>query len=103
MYAIIKTGGKQYRVAAGDIINVELLGVENDSQVQFKDVLFFHDGAQAKVGAPVIAGCVVNGEVLGESKGPKVVAFKYKRRKMYRRKVGHRQRYTRVKITGIVG
>lgn len=101
MYAIIKTGGKQYRVAAGDIIDVELLGTEKNSQVEFKDVLFLNDGNSVKVGVPSLPGCVVLGEVLDEVKGPKVVTFKYKRRKMYRRKVGHRQRYSRVKITEI--
>jgi large subunit ribosomal protein L21 len=103
MYAIIKTGGKQYRVAAGDVIDVELLGADKSSKVEFNDVLFYHDGNQPKVGAPSIAGCVVLGEVVDEVKGPKVIAFKYKRRKMYRRKVGHRQRYSRVKILEIAG
>jgi large subunit ribosomal protein L21 len=101
MYAIIKTGGKQYRVAAGDVIDVELLGADKNSQIKFNEVLFLYDGNQAKVGAPSITGAVVLGEVLDEVKGPKVIAFKYKRRKMYRRKVGHRQRYSRVKITEI--
>lgn len=101
MYAIIETGGKQYRVAKGDVIDVELVKVEGN-QVEFKQVLFLNDGSQVKVGLPHISECTVMAELLGESKGPKVVAFKYKRRKNYRRKVGHRQKYSRVKITDIV-
>ena len=101
MYAIIKTGGKQYRVEQGDIIDVELLGEEKT--VNFNEVLFASDGKTAQVGTPHVAGFVVKGEVLGEVKGDKVFAFKYKRRKNYRRKVGHRQRYNRVKITEIAG
>lgn len=101
MYAIIETGGKQYRVTKGDVIDVELLTVEGN-QVEFKQVLFLNDGSQVKVGLPNLPECTVMGELLGESKGPKVVAFKYKRRKNFRRKVGHRQKYSRVKITDIV-
>lgn len=103
MYAIIKSGGKQYRVEKGDIINVELLGLEPNSSVEFNEVLFINDGAAAKVGAPIVSGSVVRGELLSEIKGPKVIAFKYKRRKQYRRKVGHRQKYSRVKIIEIAG
>ena len=103
MYAIIETGGKQYRVEAGDIIDVELLGTAVGEKVQFKHVLFLHTGNSAKIGAPHIANSVVHGEFLDEVKGPKVIAFKYKRRKPFRRKVGHRQRYARVKITEIIG
>jgi large subunit ribosomal protein L21 len=101
MYAIIQTGGKQYRVEKGDVIDVELLGVDNGSQVEFKDVLLVQDGTVTTVGAPTVEHFIVRGELLNEVKGPKVVAFKYKRRKNYRRKVGHRQRYARVKITEI--
>jgi large subunit ribosomal protein L21 len=103
MYAIIQTGGKQYRVSEGDVIDVELLGGENNSAIEFKEVLFVGGASEAKVGAPLVNGFVVKGELLGESKGPKVVAFKYKRRKQYRRKVGHRQRYSQVKILKIAG
>ncbi len=102
MYAIIKTGGKQYRVQQGDVIEVELLKNE-EGQVEFKEVLFFNDGSSVKIGVPVVENCLVKGELMGEIKGPKVIAFKYKRRKNYRRKVGHRQRYSRVKITEISG
>lgn len=102
MYAIIKTGGKQYRVKQGDIIDVELLKVSPEEAVEFKEVLFIHDGKAPKIGLPNIENCMVRGEYIGEEKGPKVVAYKYKRRKNYHRKVGHRQKYSRIKITEIV-
>lgn len=102
MYAIIKTGGKQYRVAVGDIIDVELLHIEDGSPVEFKDVLFFNDGKASKVGLPNVAGCVVKGEIVSSQvAGPKVVSVKYKPSHNERRKFGHRQKYSRVKITAI--
>ena len=101
MYAIIKTGGKQYRVAKGDVIEVELLPAENNL-VAFDQVLFLNDGSKIEVGKPTVNGCQVKGELLENTLGPKVIAFKYKRRKNYRRKVGHRQKYAKVKITDIV-
>ena len=100
MYAIIETGGKQYRVEEGDIIDVELLESEKGGNVEFKEVLFLNDDSQAHVGTPHLK-CIVKGEVIGAIKGPKVIAFKYKKRKNYRRKIGHRQPYSRVKITAI--
>ncbi len=103
MYAIIETGGKQYRVERDDIIDVELLEAEKGQPVEFKNVLFFNDGKNVKVGSPYIAKAVVKGELLMESKGPKVISFKYKQRKGVRRKVGHRQKYHRVKIIEITG
>jgi large subunit ribosomal protein L21 len=103
MYAIIESGGKQYRVEKGDIIDVELLSPADSGKVEFKHVLFLHNGKAAKIGAPHVPKSAVMGEFVQEVKGPKVVAFKYKRRKQIRRKVGHRQRYSRVKITDIVG
>lgn len=99
MYAIIQTGGKQYRVQEGDELDVELLGQEG--AVTFDNVLFYTDGSNSKIGTPNIPACKVHAEVLGMEKGPKVIAFKYKRRKNYRRTVGHRQKYSRVKITKI--
>lgn len=101
MYAIIQTGGKQYRVEKGDVIEVELLG-QDQGDVEFNQVLFYHGGEAVKIGTPHLGNCLVKGEVLGETKRSKVIAFKYKRRKGYRRKVGHRQKYSRVKITDIV-
>jgi large subunit ribosomal protein L21 len=99
MYAIIKTGGKQYRVKEGDIIDVELIG--ESAEVKFNEVLFFFDGQKSHVGLPHVPKCVVHGEYMGLEKGPKVIAYKYKRCKNSRRTVGHRQKYSRVKITKI--
>jgi large subunit ribosomal protein L21 len=99
MYAIIETGGKQYRIQAGDVIEVELLKEEKD--VEFKNILVLSDGTNIKVGSPYVQEAVVKGEILEVSKGPKVIAYKYKRRKNYHRKKGHRQKYSKVKITEI--
>jgi large subunit ribosomal protein L21 len=103
MYAIIETGGKQYRVEKNDIIDVEKVNSEKGKAVEFTHVLFLNDGKDAKIGSPYVAKSVVKGELLGDAKGPKVISFKYKQRKGVRRKVGHRQKYHRVKITEIVG
>lgn len=102
MYAIIETGGKQYRVEKGDVIDVELLTEPVGGKVEFKNVLLL-GGQHPKVGSPNLDKAAVLGELAEEIKGPKVIAFKYKRRKGIRRKVGHRQRYSRVKITEIKG
>ena len=99
MYAIIQTGGKQYRVAKDDVIDVELL--KEESKISFKEVMLVNDGKKVVVGAPHVKGFVVKAEVLEEVKGPKVIAFKYKKRKSSSTKIGHRQKYTRVKITEI--
>ena len=99
MYAIIETGGKQYQVREGDVIDVELLGEEKS--VKFDRILLLNDGANVHVGLPHLLQWVVHAEVLGDVKGPKVLSFKYKRCKNYRRTVGHRQNYSRVKITKI--
>lgn len=99
-YAIIETGGKQYRVEEGDELEVELLGTEKT--FTFDKVLLMHDGKAAHMGKPYVEKCTVQAEILGEIKGPKVIAFKYKRCKNYRRLVGHRQKYSRVKITKII-
>ena len=101
MYAIIQTGGKQYRVEKGETIEVELLEKES-GPIQFEEILLFNDGKTAQVGTPHIKKCLVKGEIIGNTKGPKVISFKYKRRKNYHRKVGHRQKYSLVKITDIV-
>ena len=103
MYAIIETGGKQYRVEKGDVIDVELLTIEEGNKITFKNVLFLHTGDAAKVGKPNVDGGVVMGEFMQEIRGPKVLSFKYKKRKNYRRRKGHRQNYSRVKITEIEG
>lgn len=100
-YVIIKTGGKQYRVAVGDIIDVELLGSEPGEKIEFSEILFANDGSKSHVGQPSVANFHVQGEVIGEVKGEKITTLKYKRSHNQCRKWGHRQRYTRVKITGI--
>lgn len=101
MYAIIKTGGKQYKVAVGDVVDVELLGLEVGAAVEFADVLFVYDGKESKVGEPSVQGFVVKGEVLGEAAGPKISSVKYKPRTRSTRKFGHKQHYSRVKINKI--
>ena len=101
MYAVIKTGGKQYRVQQGDVIFVEKLNAQADEAVTFDEVLLVGEADQAKVGTPVVEGAKVEGEVLGQVKSAKVVVYKYKSKKNERRKQGHRQPYTKVKITEI--
>ena len=100
-YAIIRTGGRQFRVAEGDTIDVDLLDVEPGKTASFGDVLLFADGKDLTQGNPVIAGAKVTAEVLEQRKDKKVIAFKYRRRKGYHRTVGHRRKLTRVKITTI--
>lgn len=101
MYAIIKSGGKQYCVKQGDVIEVEKLDLtEGQAEVSFTDVLAVNNGSMV-VGTPNVAGAVVTAEVVEQGKGPKVIIFKYKSKKDYRRKQGHRQPYTKVKITNI--
>ncbi|MDP6595095.1 MAG: 50S ribosomal protein L21 [Candidatus Poribacteria bacterium] len=102
MYAIFASGGKQHQVEVGSILDVEKLEVPTGDVVSFTDVLLAggNEGA-TQVGTPYIDGASVVGEVVDQIKGPKIVVFKYKRRKGYRRKIGHRQQYTRLKITDI--
>ncbi|MBQ6595565.1 MAG: 50S ribosomal protein L21 [Clostridia bacterium] len=100
MYAVIKTGGKQYRVQQGDVIYVEKLDCNADDTVQF-DALLLSDGDETKVGTPVVEGVTVEGKVLAQVKGQKIVVFKYKAKKNERKKQGHRQPYTKVEITAI--
>lgn len=100
-YAIIKTGGKQYRVAKDDVIDVELLDAEPGAKVEFAEVLFLSDGKKVHVGTPSVDGFTVKGELVETIKGPKVTSVKYKKRKNCRKKWGHRQNYSRVKITTI--
>ena len=103
MYAVIKTGGKQYRVQQGDVIFVEKLNAQADEAVTFDEVLLVGDADQSKVGTPVVEGAKVEGKVLAQVKGKKVVVYKYKAKKNERKKQGHRQPYTKVEITAIVG
>jgi large subunit ribosomal protein L21 len=100
-YAVIKTGGKQYRVQADDVIEIERTGAEAGSAIEFKDVLMVGGDAGAKIGTPVLAGASVKAEVVELTRGPKVIAFKKRRRKNSRRKRGHRQDLMTVKITSI--
>lgn len=102
MYAIIETGGKQFQVESGDEIEVELLPQLEGEAVQFDQVLLVASGSNVKVGQPLVKGAQVKAEVIGFAKGPKVVAFKYQKRANERTKRGHRQHYTRVRITEIV-
>jgi large subunit ribosomal protein L21 len=102
MYAVIKTGGKQYRVAANDTIEIEKLTGNAGDSVEFTDVLMVSNGDQVELGAPLVAGATVAGEIVGQIRGPKIVIFKKRRRKHYRRKKGHRQDLTSVRITEIL-
>lgn len=101
MYAVIETGGKQYKVAVGDVISVEKLDVEEGAEVTFDKVLMTGEGSDVKVGAPAIEGATVTAKVLKNGKAKKVVVFKMKRKKNYRRKKGHRQPFTKVEITAV--
>ena len=103
MYAIIESGGKQYRVEKDDVIEIELLKSTKTGPVAFDHILFLNDGSSIKIGAPYLNGGKVAGEIIGEVQGPKVVAYKYKIRKGFHKKKGHRQKYLRVKITEIQG
>ena len=101
MYAVIKTGGKQYRVAANDVIKVEKLAGEAGDAITFEEVLFVGDGDDITIGAPFISGATVAGEVVEQTRGPKIRIFKKRRRKHYQRTMGHRQDLTVIKITDI--
>jgi large subunit ribosomal protein L21 len=101
MFAVIKTGGKQYRVAADDVIQVDKVGGDPGEIIQFGEVLLV-GGEQVTLGAPTVAGASVAAEVLEQGRGPKIIAFKKRRRKNSRRKRGHRQEFTRVRVTEIL-
>jgi large subunit ribosomal protein L21 len=100
-FAIIETGGKQYRVAVGDTLSIEKLPVEPGSDVTFDRVLMVGGDGSARVGTPLVAGASVQAQVEQQYRGPKIVVFKYKPKKRYRRRTGHRQSLTRVAITAI--
>ncbi len=101
MHAVIKTGGKQYRVSAGDKLNVETLPVAAGDEVAFDQVLMVGDGESVDIGTPYVAGARVVAKVLEHGRGEKIRVIKFKRRKHYRRQMGHRQNYTRLEITSI--
>ncbi len=102
MFAIIKTGGKQYRVKQGETLRVEKLPVEAGATVEFSEVLLIAgEGEALKIGQPTVAGAKVVAKVVAQERGPKITIFKFRRRKNYRRKSGHRQAYTAVRIEAI--
>ena len=103
MYAVIKTGGKQYKVVAGEKLKVEKLEVAEGGKVVLDKVLMLADGANVTVGAPLIAGAVVNATVVSHGRGDKVMIFKFRRRKHYRKTQGHRQSYTEILINDLNG
>ncbi len=101
MYAVIKTGGKQYRVAKDDILKIEKLDGATGDKIEFKEVLMVGGEGEPTVGAPLVEGAIVTAEVLEQTRAAKIIVFKKKRRQNYRRKKGHRQHQTVVKITNI--
>ena len=101
-YAIIRSGGKQYRVAEGDTVRVDLLSGAAGDKIKFDDVLMI-GGDEPKIGSPLVTGAAVEAEVVGEVQGDKLVVFKFRKRKRSRRKAGHRQSFTAVKITKVQG
>lgn len=103
MYAIVKTGGKQYKIAEGEILRVEKMPGQVGEQVSFDQVLMVSDGETTTVGQPKVENAVVSGTIVEQGRGKKILVFKYKRRKRYRRKQGHRQAFTAVKIDSIQG
>lgn len=102
MYAVIRTGGKQYKVAENDVVVVEKINADAGSELTFSEVLALHDGSKAKIGAPLVAGAQVIADVLEQRKADTIIVFKKKRRQNYRRKNGHRQRETVLRITAIL-
>lgn len=102
MYAVVETGGKQYRMQVGDTVDVELLPAEPGQSVDLERVLLVGDEGSVKVGQPVVAGAKVRATVVGQVRGDKVLIFKYKPKVRYRRRQGHRQSYTRLTVEEIV-
>lgn len=101
MYAVIQTGGKQYRVAEGQMLQIEKVSGEPGDAVTFDQVLMVGGDGKAKVGRPLVSGAKVNAQIVAHDRDKKIIVFKFRRRKKYRCKNGHRQPYTEVKITGI--
>ena len=100
-FAVIKTGGKQYLVEPGDKLKVEKLESEEGKEVIFSEVLLLAENGIPKIGMPLVEGATVSAKVLGEKKGDKLIIFKYKSKKRYKRKIGHRQKFTEVEILKI--
>ncbi len=103
MYAVIKSGGKQHRVEPGEVLRLEKLDAETGAIVDFDRVMMIGEGEQVKIGEPYVDGGKVSAEIMSHGRGEKVTIIKMKRRKHYRRQAGHRQSYTEIKITEIVG
>jgi large subunit ribosomal protein L21 len=101
MYAVIKTGGKQYRVAAGEKIKVEQIPAEVGTEITLDQVLMVGEGESVKIGAPLVSGATVTAKVLAQGRGPKVEIFKMRRRKHYQKHQGHRQGFTELEISSI--
>ena len=101
MYAVLSTGGKQYKVEEGDVLRIEKISGDVGASVSFEKVLMFSDGEKVRVGTPLIDGISVSGHIVEQDKAKKILVFKYKRRKNSRRKQGHRQPYTAIKIDSI--
>ena len=101
MYAVIVTGGKQYRVEEGEVLRVERLGADEGATVEFDRVLMVGEGADVTVGTPVVDGAKVSATVRAHGRGDKVNIIKFRRRKHYMRRQGHRQNYTEIEVTGI--
>jgi len=101
MYAVIATGGKQYRVNEGESVRVEKLSGEAGAKVVFDQVLMLGNGSDSKIGSPVVASASVEAEIVDQGRDKKIIVFKFKRRKKYRRKQGHRQPFTQLRITKI--
>jgi len=103
MYAVIKTGGKQYRVSAGEKVKIESIPAEVGSQIELNQVLMVADGDKITAGTPLVAGAVVKATVVAHGRGEKLTIFKLRRRKHYRKTLGHRQNYTEIEINNITG
>jgi len=103
MYAVIKTGGKQYRVAAGEKIKVEQIPADVGAEITLDQVLMVGEGESVKIGTPIVAGASVTAKVIAHGRGPKIKIFKMRRRKHYQKHQGHRQNYTELEISGIAG
>jgi large subunit ribosomal protein L21 len=101
MYAVVKTGGKQYRIKAGETLRVEKIPGDVGQAVAFDQVLMLADDEQVRIGQPLVENAAVKGHIVEQGKARKIIVFKYKRRKRYRRKQGHRQPYTAVRIDSI--
>ncbi|MDX1971685.1 MAG: 50S ribosomal protein L21 [Candidatus Sumerlaeia bacterium] len=101
MYAVIKQGGRQYKVTTGDVIQIDLIHSEAGSAVELANVYMLYDGSQLHIGKPTVAGAVVEAKVVREGRGRKIEIYKYKRRQGYTKRQGHRQEFTEVRVTAV--